>query len=443
MAIWTGPDVRPSIADLVRFRREPHAFLLDLARRHGPTFRYGSGSLGFTFGSAPEHVQHVLVDHQKHFTKDTFQYRFLSEVTGTGLLTADGQTWRERRRIQQPAFGRSRLHHVVDSTNRSVDLMLERWQQTNVSQVNIADEMFRISLDIVMDVLFGVRIADDAPRIVEATLGVLHHLIDRSRSIPGLPSWVHPAKHLAYRRSLAVLDGLITDVVSRWEPQDGEDDGTLLDLLLRAQSDGRITAEGVRNEMMTMVIAGHETVASALTWAWRLLGDHPIVAEELAKEAAADQQARRTLSGVSTLRVARNVISEAMRLYPPAWIVTRKCVESYDDPSGLAKGTLVMLSPYVTHRLDQYWPEPERFDPSRFDAPVAPGTWYPFGAGQRLCIGRDFALVEAAIILSAVASTYRLRPVHARSQEYAGVTLQPEGGVVVSLERRPGPNVGP
>ena len=202
-----------------------------------------------------------------------------------------------------------------------------------------------------------------------------------------------------------------------------------------------------------MIIAGHETVASALTWAWHLLGTSPDDVAALRKEADAANESAAGLDIMSSLSYARNVISEALRLYPPAWIVTRRSESTSENTSEntsestskhtatntqswLPQGTLVMLSPFVTQRLEAYWPEPDVFNPRRFEAPVANGTWFPFGAGQRLCIGKDFALVEAAIILSDVSRRFALRPTSAPVQEYSGVTLQPEGGLQMTIEQR-------
>lgn len=440
-SIWHGPIVKPSLRDLKEFRDQPHRFLLALAREHGDVFWYGAGPVRFVLGARPEHVQHVLVQGQGTYSKATFQYDFLSEVTGDGLLTSDGALWRERRRIQQPAFQKKRLDLVSEATLRSTSRMLDRWQQRSEATVDVASEMFELSLDVVMDVLFGYHIGDEAADVVGATLGVLHHLIRRSRSMPGLPSWFRPARHRDFKRSLAVLDGVISRILDRRRTsgQTVAGDGTLLDLLVDAEGEHRITPEGVRNEMMTMVIAGHETVASALTWAWFLLGDTPEYARGLRDEAAAANQATAaddSAAGVGLLAarpLARNVISEALRLYPPAWIVTRRSEASPGDSNALPPRTLVMLSPYVTQRLEQYWPDPDRFDPTRFDRPVQSGTWFPFGAGQRLCIGRDFALVEAVVVLSEVSRRYRLSPVNQHTEEYAGVTLQPLGGLPVVI----------
>ncbi len=428
--LWNAEPVKPALSDLVRFRDQPHRFLLDLARDNGDVVWYGAGALKFVLGSSPDHVKHVLIDGQRVYTKRTFQYGFLSEVTGDGLLTSDGETWRVRRRIQQPAFRRDRLALVAAATRRSTQKMLDAWSADGRETVNIADEMFALSLDVVMDVLFGYDIGVRAPEIVEATLGVLHYLIKKSRSLPGLPSWLSPMQRRDYRKARAVLDGVIDTILARHQPGAAEH-ATLLDLLMEAQDDDRITPAGVRNEMMTMIIAGHETVASGLTWAWRLLGDAPEVAERLATEA------RGGADGALGLPLARNVISEALRLYPPAWIVTRRAepdIGSGVSANGwLPPNTLVMLSPYVTHRLERFWERPNEFDPSRFDRPVAPNSYFPFGAGQRLCIGKDFALVEAAIVLSEVSSRYRLQPLTPDDVEYAGVTLQPEGGIEVRL----------
>ena len=432
---WQGPMITPSLMDLKMFRDHPHRFLLDLTRKHGEVVWYGVGPLHFVIGTQPKHIQHVLVEGQKVYTKDTFQYRLLTDVTGEGLLTSEGDLWRERRRIQQPAFQRKRLDLVSTATLRATRQMLNRWEEENRREVDAAAEMFRLSLDVVMDVLFGYPLGDRAPEIVKATLGVLDHLIERSRSVPGIPSWFSPASHFRSQRALQDLEDVIASVLahrrSLKEPRDPSD---LLDLLLAAEGEDRITAKGIRDEMMTMIIAGHETVASALTWAWWLIGKSPEVEGALADEARSIPPTAEGLAVLQALPYARNTISEALRLYPPAWVVSRKSEPNGEDPSRwLPEGTLVMLSPYVTQRHPDLWPDPERFDPKRFETMPPAGTYLPFGTGPRLCIGKDFALVEATLVLTEVARRCRLRPTAHTATDHAGVTLQPEGGLPVEI----------
>jgi cytochrome P450 len=292
--------------------------------------------------------------------------------------------------------------------------------------------MFRLSLDVVMDVLFGHRLGDDAPAVVDATLGVLDHLIVRSRTIPGIPSWCSPAAHLRFRRALNALDDVITEVLEtrrtiRAQPAYQSRD--LLDLLLDAEGSKRITAQGVRDEMLTMIIAGHETVASALTWTWHLVSEAPDVEAALIDEACGVSNLTDARAALDSLPGTGRAFAEGLRLYPPAWIVTRKAKPTTTSPEWLPRNTLVMLSPYVTHRHADVWKDAGRFDPSRFLSPPMDGTYFPFGAGPRLCIGRDFALVEAVVVMWGVSRRCRLRTVSTEVGEYAGVTLQPEGGL--------------
>jgi cytochrome P450 len=434
-SIWQGTHVKPSLSDLVQFRDQPHRFLLELVRTYGDIVWYGKGRLGFVIGAHPKHVQHVLVEGQRIYLKTTFQYRLLSDVTGDGLLTSEGDLWRERRRIQQPAFHRTRLALVSEATVRATDQMWKRWMDEGRRTVNIADEMFRLSLDVVMDVLFGHPLGDRGPEIVDATLGVLHHLIRRSRSIPGIPSWLSPGPHRRFHRALHMLDDVIGEVLKERRLRPGLGNGSLrnlLDLLIEAEDADKITPEGVRNEMITMIIAGHETVASALTWAWWLLACNP-EAEAALRDEARTQTHAEGLEALATLPTARNTISEALRLYPPAWIVTRRAEPEEDSSDWLPKNTLVMLSPYVTHRLPAFWPEPDRFMPERFNQTPVPGSYFPFGTGPRLCIGKDFALVEATLVLTETARRCRLRAMSDSVSEYAGVTLQPEGGLMMEV----------
>ncbi|MDP2324643.1 MAG: cytochrome P450, partial [Gammaproteobacteria bacterium] len=379
--------------------------------------------------------QHVLVEGHRIYDKTTFQYRLLSEVTGDGLLTSGGTLWRERRRIQQPAFHHSRLALVAHATSRATERMWQRWTAANARQVDVASEMMRLSLDVVLDVLFGMAPDDRSPALVEATVGVLDHLIHRSRSIPGVPSWASPWRHRRFLRSLNLLDQAILDIIdARRRAAPTGDEANLLDLLIAAEQEQRISPARVRNEMLTMIIAGHETVASALTWCWSLLANRPDLEDRLAHEA--DRSQIDPGKAAASLRTARNTVSEALRLYPPAWLVSRSSTAGRGSSKWLPKGTLVLLSPYVTQRHAAYWSDPESFEPDRFDQGITKGSYFPFGTGPRQCIGRDFALVEAVIVLSEVSKRCRLKPVMPARREYAGVTLQPEGGLKVAVVPR-------
>ena len=441
-----GPKGPPRLRDLQRLRDQPHEFLRELVADYGPVVTYGRGPFRFVLLTDPDDVRRVLVDRSSAFDKATFQYRLLRSITGDGLLTLDGPEWLERRRLAQPGFHRNRIAEFVPLMAAKVSSMGGRWEALAGSgtQVDVAAEMMHLALQVVGQALFGVEIGDTADEVAKATLDVLDHIMWNARRLRTKVRWSPTRRHRRFRRSLAVLEGSVETTLAQ-RAMDGVDREDLLHWLM-AEADGeglRLTDEALRDEMITMIVAGHETVASALAWTWQLLAAHPAVADEVAREAS------RVLEGgppsaedLRRLPLTGRVFREVLRLYPPAWILSRRATEDVETTAGwVPAGTLVVLSPYVTHRDPDIWAEPDRFDPDRFLPERAEGrdrfAYFPFGGGAHLCIGSHFALVEAAIAIAMLGGRFRFgsapdRPVTVE----AGVTLHPKEGLWMEIERR-------
>ena len=475
------------------------AFLLKIARAYGPILRYPVGppigpGLQFYLVSDPEGVKHVLQDNARNYSKDTFQYNLLSSITGRGLLTSDGDFWLRQRRLAQPAFHRQRIAGFGPLMTGYAEAMLARWDRRAPGKpLDVAEEMMHIALQIVAKALFSVEIGDGADALAQATLTVLDHIVGRARTFGIVPQWLPTPGNLRYRRAMGMLEGAVNATIAGRRPNPpspfpareggaepasagrkervdptfsvreeradppsprrggagGEVPPGEVDLLamLMAARDAE-TGEGMtdrqlRDEMMTVLIAGHETVASALAWTWHLLANDPGAEAALHAELAAVLGGRAPqVDDLPNLRYTQAVFEEALRLYPPAWIITRKALA--DDEIGgyrIPADALVVASPYVTHRQAAFWPEPETFDPGRFTGErvaVRPRfAFYPFGGGPRLCIGDQFAMTEAKLIIASVAQRYRLRsvPGHTVAVE-PGVTLRPKHGLMMTPEPR-------
>lgn len=440
----------PSLAELKVLQQRPHDYLRQFAATNGRVSRLGRGRVGFSLLSHPDDVQHVLVGRADNFDKHTFQYRLLAEITGAGLLTMDGGEWLWRRRVEQPSFHRDRIEDFVPFMYHSAGRLVSRLERHAGSDdpVDVSAEMLHMSLDIVVRALFGFEVGGRAEAISQATMNVLHAIMHRARTLRLVPRWLPTSRRRSFDRSLAVLDEVIYATIERRrasgqsvDPDTGVPD--LLARLMTADTEERLTARQLRDEMLTMIIAGHETVASALSWTWHLLAGAPDVDSELAVEAGQipDGQVP-TVPDLMQLSLHGQVFAETLRLYPPAWIISRRAKRAdVVDGVRIPAGGLVVLSPYVTQRDSEWWPAPDRFDPGRFESAAVRArprfSYYPFGGGAHQCIGNHFAMVEAAVVMRSVVQRFRLEPVPGHVVEVdPGVTLSPRGGLPMLVRAR-------
>lgn len=438
----------PLPAEMVRavpaIRRDPPAWLERLTARYGDLVALPLPRTPVLIVATVDGARRILVESAPAWTKDTAQYRSLGLVTGTGLLTADGETWRARRRLAQPAFSRDRLADVAVQAVAAAERMRAAWPADGaVADADAA--ALRASLEVVGRTLFGRDVGADGERLVAAVLAALEVVVARARTPVPLPAWAPTPGQRRLRAARATLDeacaGLVAARRARGEPD--ADEGDLLGLLLAAQRAGDLDAAAVRDELVTTVIAGHETVASSLVWTLHLLATHP--GEQAAVHAELDAVlAGRapTADDLGALRRTRAVVDESLRLYPPAWVVSRRAARD-DVVSGVEvpAGTLAVVSPWLLHRRADVHPDPLRFDPGRFlgggSRAVPSGGYLPFGAGPRLCIGRDFALVEQVLVLAALLRDRAVAPVPGhRVVVDALVTLRPRGGLPLRLHTR-------
>jgi cytochrome P450 len=346
----------------------------------------------------------------------------------------------------QPVFHRQRIAGFARLMTAAALEMLARWEAETVERCDLADEMMRLTLAIVGRALFSIDLAREAHAVGPAFTTVNRHLgqFNLMLLLPFLPT----RANRRFRKAVAELDQVVWRVIGerRKSGADGEDRGDLLSMLLAARDAD--TGEGMsdrqlRDEIITLMLAGYETTANALTWTFYLLAQNADAERRLHEEVDAVLGARPPeADDLPRLVWTRMVIEEAMRLYPPAWIVTRGAIED-DELAGhrIAAGSIVMASPWVTHRHPDFWPEPERFDPERFSPERAAGrhryAYFPFGGGPRLCIGSGFAMTEAQLILATVAQRHRFRlePGYRATPEPL-ITLRPRGGMPVTVERR-------
>ncbi len=327
-----GPTQRQLLSQIRGIQKDAPGFLLEIARQYGPLAFFKVGSLPVVIVSHPDGVRQILQDHNRQYSKDTIQYNALATITGRGLLTSDGDFWLRQRRLAQGAFSRSRLASLGEIIVPAVSAMLDRWEgfARRVEVLDVDQEMMRLALEIVGKALFGIDLSREAGNLTRAVLTALDHIIYRARNVIVPPDFLPTPRNLRFRAALRRLDQAVYAIIDERRAAPAAQDD-LLGMLLAARDEE--TGEGmnnlqVRDEVITMLIAGHETVASALTWTWYLLARHPQVRSALHDEfmlLAASQPLR--VVDLDQLPLAGQVFSEALRLYPPAWVITRKAIE--------------------------------------------------------------------------------------------------------------------
>jgi cytochrome P450 len=431
---------RPFMGVLSDFRKNPPEFLLNAAREHGAIVRMRLGPQIAYVISNPDWIKDILVTHQTQFIKSRMLER-AKVLLGEGLLTSEGEFHTRQRRLVQPAFHRERLIGYGSAMVECAAQCRDLW--TADATLDVAREMNRLTLSIVAKTLFSVDVSSEADEIRAALTEVLGLfetvLLPFSEWLEKLPL---PSVR-RFERARALLDKIIYRIISERRAS-GRDEGDLLSMLLLAQDEGSgMDDKQVRDEALTLFIAGHETTANALIWTWYLLSQNPEAEQKFHAEIDAALGGRWPgFDDLPRLKYVEMVFSESMRLYPPAWGVGRRNLNEYQigDYTIPARSVLLM-SPYVVHRDPRWYPEPLKFDPERW-LPEAVATrpkfsFFPFGGGARVCIGERFAWMEGVLLLATLGQKWKLRlePGHPVATR-ALITLRPKHGMRMVVEPR-------
>jgi cytochrome P450 len=440
-----GPRGHWLSGSLPEFRRDPLGFLMRCWQEHGDVVGARFYAIKAVLLNGPENIENVLVTQNQKFIKARV-LRLFKPVFGNGLLTSEGDFWLRQRRLVQPAFHRDRIASYGKIMVDSALDMLAEWQPGETRDVH--QEMMKVTLKIVAKALFGADVSAQTAAVGQTLQVFLDEFTSMRRPLKRiLPRSIPLPSNLRFKRAIRELDGIIYSVI-RQKRDRGKDDGDLLSMLLRARDEdgSRMTDQQLRDETVTLFLAGHETTAIALSWIWYLLSLHPEVEEELLSEL------REVLAGrppgiedLPLLTYTEKVVMETLRLYPPAWSLGREALEDLEIAGyHLPKGTQVNVSPWVMHRHPGFYPEPERFNPGRWTGELVKRlpkfAYFPFGGGQRVCIGSSFAMMEACLLLATIAQRFRLRVVPGwRIEPWATITLRPRYGIGVEImAREPG-----
>ena len=424
-------------------QRNPLQFLSDLAANYGDIVYFRSGREHFYLLNHPDFIKDVLLTSARKFAKGRALERS-KLLLGEGLLTSEGDFHLRQRRLMQPTFHRQRIagygEAMVDFATRS----RERWR--NGQEIDVHAEMTALTLAIAGKTLFDADVEGDASEVMAAiseAFGLFHlTLMPFSELLERLPFSPIRKLHCARER----LDRVVYRIIGE-RRKSGEDRGDLLSMLLRAQDSeaegDRMTDEQLRDECLTLFLAGHETTANLLTWTWYLLAGHLEVDDKLHAELNAVIGNRRAnFDDINKLLFTSKVISEALRMYPPAWIIGRRALEAHEIGGfKIPARALVAVSPWITHHDARWFADPLRFDPERWQ-PEAQATrpkfaFFPFAAGPRQCIGEGFAWAEAALVLATIAQRWKMEQVpHQNVVPKPSITLRPNGAVRMILRQR-------
>ena len=430
-----GPPGRPIVGSYPEFRRQPADFLLKIAREYGDIAYFKLGRLQMYLLNRPDFIQDILVTNSRNYTKSRILQR-AKVLLGEGLLTSEGDHHLRQRRLVQPAFYRDRLVSYAATMVSCARAGADRWKPGETR--DMAAEMMRITLAVVGQTLFSKDVENEASDIGQALTDVLGTFGVMTLPYSSLIQLLPLPKLRRAKRAQAFLDRTIYRMIADRRAS-GVDKGDLLSMLLLAldeEGSGGMTDTQVRDEALTLFLAGHETTATALTWTWYLLSQSPEVEEKMRTEIREVLGERLpAYEDLPSLRYTEMVLAESMRLYPPAWAVGRMVrrdtrIYNYAVP----KDAICLMSPYVMHRNPRYYPDPEQFLPERFTPEARQErpkfAYFPFGGGPRVCIGERFAWMEGVLVLATIAQRWRLSLVPGQKIEtLPQITLRTRHGV--------------
>jgi cytochrome P450 len=446
MAAAAAPGPKPSLLRSIAYfpGRDPLAFFSNLARTYGDIVSYRMAGEHLFLVGDPQHIKDILVTHNKNFMKGRGLQRS-KRLLGEGLLTSEGATHLRQRRLMQPAFHRDRIAGYGRTMVEHADRLRGGWIEG--ATLDIAREMNRLTLNIVGKTLFDADVESQAVQVGEALSGVMDTFWVMMLPFADLLERLPVPKLRRARLARARLDAIIYRMIADRRAS-GRDHGDLLSMLLTAQdeenpSGGGMTDLQVRDEAMTIFLAGHETTANALTWTWYLVGETPAAEAKMHEEIDRVLQGRLpTMADIPSLPYVERVVTESMRLYPPAWIIGRRALGEYPIGQYVAPaGALFLVSPYIVQRDARYYADPARFDPDRWTpelrARLPKFAYFPFGGGPRQCIGESFAWMELILLVATIAQQWRLRlvPGHPVTPQPV-VTLRTKHGMRMTAHRR-------
>ncbi len=439
------PVASPITGHLPFFQKDRLGYTLEIAQREGDVVRLRFGWITGHVVSHPDAVRHVLVDNQKNYDKQTPGFDNLRVILGNGLVTSEGAFWRRQRRIAQPAFQKEKVNAFAGTMSRCTEEMCDRWLASG-APFDAHDEMMKVTLRIAGLTLLSTDFTGESRTVGDAVSYLLHEANARIAQLFDFDRALPTTRGKRLRSAIGELDRVVEAAIAdrRARPRESSD---LLSLLMSARDEETgeaMDATQLRDEVLTAFLAGHETTANALTWSLYLASLHPAAANAVVEETKRIAgSAPIDAATAMQLGAAKRFVSEAMRLYPPAWMIGRRAIDR-DEIGGfpIPKDSIVFVSPWVTHRRGDVFENPEGFDPDRFLPEridrVPRYAYFPFGAGPRICIGQGFAMLEAVMGLATILRRARVDLVPGQTiRPEPTITLRPSGPVKMVPVARP------
>ncbi len=438
-----GPKGHLVSGHMTEFQRDPLEFMTRCAREHGDIVWMRFIYVPCYFLFHPDHTEYVLVTNNRNFIKPiSFRTPFFQRVAGNGLLTSEGDFWRRQRRLAQPAFHRERIAGYGQTMVECAERLTRGWQAGETR--DIYRDMMHLTMEIVGRTLFSVDVSGEADELGQQLKTIIEPFARQATYKWILDNRLPTPGNRRFHRTAALLDRFIYRLISERRAR-GEDTGDLLSLLLHAQDeDGeRMNDKQLRDEAVTLFFAGQETTATALGWAWYLLGQHPEAERKLATELAEVLDGRApTVADLPRLRYTEMVAKEVLRLYPPAWAMGREAINDCEIGGyHVRAGSQIFMSQWVTQRDPRFFERPDEFLPERWASEAINSlpkyAYFPFGGGPRLCIGNTFAMMEIVLTIAAIAQRFRfsLVPDH-QVTLFPALSLRPRDGIKVTVQKR-------
>ncbi|MFC4359265.1 cytochrome P450 [Halobium salinum] len=429
-----SPPGQPVLGHTIQFfRANPLDWFTDLTVEYGDVVQLDVAGQTVILLSNPDDIERVLIANNQNYRKGGFQKLVTNSLLGNGLVLAEGDEWRTHRRGLEPAFHPDRMPGYARRIRSHTERLLNSWSSGDV--INLEEEMKRLTLRIIADALFGVDLAEDATELEIAFTRVLRHFERISQTYVYLPEWIPTPENMRYRRALDTLEAAVQKII------DAHRTGkigrrTVVTHLL--ENEGGWSEDEMRDEIVTLLVAGHETTALALTFTGYLLGRNPGVAARITSMVRGLDDG--FVDGVAECVELDRVVKESLRLYPPVYGVFREPIA--DDVLGgyrIPSGSILALNQWVVHRDDRFFDQPDEFRPGRwtekFEDTLSPGAYFPFAAGPRRCLGDRFALLEAKLILAMILREYQFELVSEVPLEVVpSLTTQPKDPVRIRLD---------
>jgi cytochrome P450 len=437
-----GPGGRYGLRNIVRFTSDQLVFLRELADRYGDVVEVTLLGRQWYLVSHPDDIEYLLVKQSRIMGRDDYA-TVLERALGLGLLTSDGELWKRQRRLMSQAFVPKRIQSYAEAMVRVTEAGIRSWEHGQTRNLHL--EMSRITMEVVADVLFGASIGPGEAETVREAMEVINEFFANSpEAMVKLAPWVPTPRNLRMRRAVGQIDELIFRIIAARRKGEPKDD--LLGTLLSAQDDdgSRMSDRQLRDEAVTLFLAGHETTALTLAHTLFLLSKHPAVERALHEELTRVLGGRLpTAADVKSLPLTERILKESMRLFPPAWTTGREALEDVEVKGyRIPKGAQILVTQWVVHHDPRWFPNPEGFDPDRWlperakDLPRF--AYFPFGGGPRVCIGNHFAMMEATLLLAVIVQRWQCELLPGQRLELKpSVTLRQKGpGLMVRLADR-------